>query len=101
MIIDHNCQLEFRTGGAPQCRVSLQVDTVGNLEASVTADPAELDELIELGWERADGDGELRSSWDDPVSVANPAGLVLATLQRFAVPPIATKLEITMTNVFA
>lgn len=100
MIIDHNCELEIRTDAAGEPRwIVLRVDAVGNLDASTVVAPAEVDELLDLdldldvGWERVpESDGGLHAAWDDPLSVLEPARLVLATLQRFVTGPLAEDL---------
>ncbi len=108
MIIDHNCELEIRTDAAGERRwIVARVDAVGNLDLSTVVAPAEVDELLDLGidldvalavgWNRVpENDGGLHAAWDDPLSVLEPARLVLATLQRFVTGPLADDLVATV-----
>lgn len=110
MIIDHDCELEIRTdaAGDPR-RIVVRVDPVGNLDTSMVVAPAEVDGLLDLdalldldldldvGWERVpESDGGLHAAWTDPLSVLEPARLVLATLRRFVTGPLADDLVATV-----
>ena len=110
MIVDHDCELELRTTTGEPCRIVVRVDEVGNLDASVVvapADPAAVDALlhldldldldVDIGWERVTGsDGVLHAAWNDPLSVLEPARLVLATLRRFVEGSLADALVATV-----
>lgn len=85
----------------------VRVDEVGSLDASVAVAPAAVDALLHLdldldldadiGWQRVNGDdGVFHAAWKDPLSVLEPARLVLATLSRFVAGSVADALVATV-----
>ncbi len=91
MIIDHDCRLDLRLATGENA-VRFQVDAVGNLVAVVRAPAGREDVLRELGW-TVDDDGFGAAAWDDPVTVIEPAHLVIETLGRVHDRPMAGSLR--------
>lgn len=83
MIIDHDCELVLRATRDDERRLVLRVDAVENLHASADGLESELERLVDLGWDIGKG-ASVESSWDDPLSVVEPARLVLKTLRIFS-----------------